>query len=297
MTLVMQYVCLVLIVGAVQLDCARILGIFHIPSVSHQMVFQSIWKELSLRGHEVVVMSPNPINDPSLTNLTEVDLGVLYEHMKGLQKEMVGGLNHWFWSHSVEKCAQLVMQSLFDHEEVQKLISDKSSHFDIVLMQAYYPIPAIFSVKFNCPLVGIASYALANPLYEIIGTPGHPVLYPDLTTSFSGDLSFLEKVEAILFYWYHRYFYFYKTLPFLDNIIKQNFGKSAPNLEDILKNMSMVLVNTNPILHKPRPYGPNVIELGGRMHLKPPKPLPLVRIFYFSFRFYEQFFYRIFKNF
>jgi glucuronosyltransferase len=40
---------------------ARILGIFPTPSISHQLPFQAIMKALAARGHNVTVISPDPL--------------------------------------------------------------------------------------------------------------------------------------------------------------------------------------------------------------------------------------------
>lgn len=45
-------------------ESARILCVFQMPAVSHHQVFQPIWKELSVRGHEVVVVTPLPLKEP-----------------------------------------------------------------------------------------------------------------------------------------------------------------------------------------------------------------------------------------
>jgi hypothetical protein len=39
----------------------RILGIFPSPSLSHQLVFQTIMKALAARGHHVTVISTDPL--------------------------------------------------------------------------------------------------------------------------------------------------------------------------------------------------------------------------------------------
>lgn len=274
----MTFAVLTLSLFLVQCDCAKILGIFNIPSISHQMVFQPIWKELSLRGHEVTVLTTDPLNNPSLSNLTEVDLSILYESLKPLRKQMVGVMDHWSWTRSLDGFAKAATRSFFAHQEVQKLIRSKSRRFDLVLTEMLFPAPAVFAVKFNCPLMGVASFSLPAPIHEMVGTPVHPLLYRDYCTNFGEEFTFAEKVEAVLFYWYHRFKYFYEILPEMDEEIKKHFGKGVPAVMEIVsKNLSMVLLNTNPILHKARPLGPNVIEIGGRMHLKPIKPLPQVQ--------------------
>lgn len=74
---------------------ARILGVFAFPSISHQIVFQPIWRELSLRGHQVTVLTPNPIHDQSLTNLTEIDLSFTYKTLKKFKEKASQGLDYW----------------------------------------------------------------------------------------------------------------------------------------------------------------------------------------------------------
>lgn len=295
MYLLTQFVSIFMVI--VYSNGAKILGIFNIPSISHQVVYQPIWKELSLRGHEVTVFSPNILNDPLLTNLTEIDLHFLYDDLKDLEKKMVGGMNHWHWTKNVEQFAQQSTKKLFASPEIQNLIKDNSRKFDVMLVEGIYASPAIFAHKFKCPLIGIASLTVPNPVHELAGTPGHPILYTDLSTDFGENLSFFQKVDAVLFYWYHRYLFFHETLPSMNRVIKKYFGDDAPDLQEILKNTSMMFLNTNPIIHKPRPYGPNVIELGGRMHLKPNKELPPVRTTLIFFqKVHLRLFYRNFKT-
>ncbi|KAJ9600232.1 hypothetical protein L9F63_009457, partial [Diploptera punctata] len=42
-------------------DGARILGIFPTPAFSHQLTYQTIMKALAARGHQITVISPNPL--------------------------------------------------------------------------------------------------------------------------------------------------------------------------------------------------------------------------------------------
>ena len=79
MKLICGVVSLVISLCAVKFAyCARILGVVPIPSYSHQIVYRPIWRELSLRGHQVVVMTTDPMKDPALTNLTEIDWHFAY---------------------------------------------------------------------------------------------------------------------------------------------------------------------------------------------------------------------------
>lgn len=50
---------LVVVLGAA--ECANILMIFPTPSISHQIVFQALVKDLAARGHHLTVLTPNVI--------------------------------------------------------------------------------------------------------------------------------------------------------------------------------------------------------------------------------------------
>lgn len=256
---------------------ARILGVFPMPSVSHQIVFQPIWKELSLRGHEVTVLTPNPLNDPSLTNLTEIDLSFTYKLMEGFKELVSQGTTHWTIINTAIDLFLDMSRKFFEHEGVQRIIKDNTTSYDVILVEVMDAKGYAFAGKFKCPLIGIASLTVVTPTHEAIGNPIHPVLHPDiLTPYYGGAMGFLEKVDAILFYIYQKYFYYDEYLTRIHSMSKEYVGSELPDFQSIERNISMLFVNTNPIIQGVRPYGPNVIEFGDGIHIKPPKPLPSV---------------------
>lgn len=54
----------------------KILAVFPIPSISHQVVFRKITQELARRGHEITVITPDPIyrNGDAPSNFIEIDV-------------------------------------------------------------------------------------------------------------------------------------------------------------------------------------------------------------------------------
>lgn len=279
----MQFVICVFLALILRVDSAKILGVFTVPSVSHQIVYQPIWKELSLRGHEVTVLSPNPLNDPFLTNLTEIDLSFMYKKLDEFKEELSKGMDHWSMMGNIGKIFLKTSLHLFTDQQVQKFIKDNNKSFDVVLVEVIDPITYAFAAKFQCPIIGVASLSVPNPIHEAIGTPMHPVLHPDFYTPYyGGDLGFFQKIDAVFFDLYERYVYNYIYFPGLNSALKEQFGYEIPDLHDIQKNISMLFLNTHPILQGVRPYGANVIEFGDGIHIKPSKPLPLVcKLFFF----------------
>lgn len=64
------------------------------------------------------------------------------------------------------------------------------------------------------------------------------------------------------------------------------FGKDAPDADTLMKNISLVFVNSHFTFHLPRPWFPNSIEIGG-IHVTKPKPLPEVSRSQFINRIYN----------
>lgn len=136
-------------------NTANILGVFPMPSISHQKSFLNIGKELSLRGHQVTLIVTNPMFNKSLTNLTEIDISHVYNILK--EKNFAEALAS---DHSAmdsvfhfrvmgKKMAKIV----FSTPAVQDLIrSDK--HFDLVIVETHETIFFAFGARFKAPIIG-----------------------------------------------------------------------------------------------------------------------------------------------
>jgi len=61
------------------------------------------------------------------------------------------------------------------------------------------------------------------------------------------------------------------------------FGKDVPDSYMLMKKISLVFVNSHFSFNLPRPWMPNLIEIGG-IHVVDPKPLPKVRVFFFKIK-------------
>lgn len=276
--LIVKCVALFLVVVVSHVHSAKILGVFTVASVSHQIVFQPIWKELSLRGHQVTVLTPNPLKDPSLTNLTEIDLSFMYAKLEEFKGDFSKGMNHWTAIDIFLNVFSNISSHLVLQDDVQNFIKDNSKSYDVVLVEIMDPLTYVFAAKFNCPIIGVASLTVTNPIHVDLGNPTHPVLHPDLLTPYyGGKLSFFEKVDAVLFDLYQRYKYKSSYFTAVNAIAKKYYGEQYRDLESIQKNLSIVFLNTHPILQGVRPYGPNIIQIGSGIHIKSPKPLTSVR--------------------
>lgn len=262
-------------------ECARILGIIPTPSYSHQVVYHPLWRELSLRGNQLTVLTTDPINDPALTNLTEINLHFTYEwwnkNLLNLINESQKGVFESF-NAFVYILHDLMIQEL-EHPEVEKLIKNETEHFDVLLIEFMYPTMVAFAERFKCPFISMSSMDMPSVVYEMVGNPTHPLLYPDPILPFAGDLTFTETLISTILPIFTKLYNSMYVLPLEQPTIEKYFGSNYPPLDDIVKNLSMLFINTDPIFHPIRPLVPAVVQIGGGIHIRPPKPLPKVNYF------------------
>lgn len=88
-------------------------------------------------------------------------------------------------------------------------------------------------------------------------------------------MTFLERLESTLFGLLQEALHVSFYLPSHDKTMRKYFGEDLPPIQEIITNTSVVLVNHHYSLAFPRPYLPNMIEIGG-FHVEAPKPLPEV---------------------
>lgn len=263
-----------------QVNSAEILCISLIPSVSHQIAFQSIWKELSLRGHKVTVFTANAIKDPTLANLTEIEVGDGYTYMKESNFTTKINSDSTVFTRYLNTydIIQNALEAQMNNPEIQKLLK-QNAEYDLLLL-GYFSSPLLlgFASKFKCPFVIMSPLSGSLHLHDSFGNPAHPVLNPEFLMPFPKAETIYQRFVSVYFSLWSRLAYSYYLLPKIDKIARGYFGKNMPYLGEIETNASLLLVNTNRFLHTIRPNVPAVVEMG-QTNIKPKKPLPTVSIF------------------
>ncbi|KAK4872332.1 hypothetical protein RN001_014361 [Aquatica leii] len=254
------------------IPCARILGIIPTPSYSHQVIFQPLWKELSLRGHQVTVLTTNPIKDSTLTNLTEIDTSFSYKILQDKLLEIIDTRNVFKVIDLSLKIFSIVFDKQLEHPQVKQLINDSNMQFDLVIFEYVTNMPMAFAMKFSCPLIGVASIEVPNILHKLLGHPTHPILYPFFLLNKSDKLTLSERVIAVVYEFVLELYVDWISLPFQQSIVQKHFGQHY-NLMKIINNVSLVFINSNPIFDVIRPTTPILVPIGGNLMRLPSKPL------------------------
>ncbi|XP_046601304.1 uncharacterized protein LOC107222351 [Neodiprion lecontei] len=262
-------------------DAARILAVLPTASVSHQVVFQKLMLELNKRGHELVVVTPNPVNDPTLKNYTEIDISFQYSDKDTLPNIInLRGNVDWFGLLKVfEPMLSKHAVQIFEHPELKKLYDPNSGEeFDLILMQMFItPAFMSFAARFKAPMIGIVSASLQTSVQYAIG---NPILHSD-PSNWQLDMkspgsSWIpwRRLDNFIQSW--RFIHYHRTviLPKYQKIAEKYLGIDIPDLHDLEKNVSLIFVNQQGPISFAKPNVPKVIEIGGFHVADKIKPLP-----------------------
>lgn len=277
-----QLVSLVLAVWCISFtECARILAVAPLPSYSHQVAFRPIWKELSLRGHNVTLITTDPINNSSLSNLTEIDIhDVTYLIWRSsgivplLQKKETKRNPFTIIDKYMEVFDNLTAV-IMEQKEVKQLL-DSDTKFDLVMTEPLLLVGLGFADWYRSKLILVMSLEASSYLHAAMGNPTHPVLYPDAVVTVSST-SYISRVIATLISFSNtilRIRYYNSAT----HLLRKHFGEDASSARDIIDKANMLFVNVNPIFGGVRPVTPSTIYFGRGSHLQPENPLPAVSI-------------------
>ncbi|XP_047036556.1 UDP-glycosyltransferase UGT5-like [Helicoverpa zea] len=256
-------------------DAARILAVYPIPSISHQVTFRPITLELVKRGHEVVVVTADPMfkKGEAPQNLTEIDVHDLSYNVweafmnseRGKKEDLISQM----------RVGVEVLVELFDKqmqvEEVKELRKGKQ-HFDLLLTEAVVKEALAFSHIYKVPVIQVSSFGAMFENYKVLGAPVHPFLYPESMAMRIYNLTMYEKLNEL----YVKYTVesLFASIEERQNVLlKKYFGDDLPSMQELQNNVDMLFLNVNPIWEGSRPVPPSVIHLGG-LPQKPNKELP-----------------------
>lgn len=262
-------------------ESSRILIIVPTPSISHNVIFHPIIKKLSERGHEIVSITTAPLNNPKLTNLTEINVREIsynvFEDKHLMAESRYQKISNFQMLQNLANVLITTCDVQLNYSEVQNLINSDQK-FDLLIVEyLVYPVFYHFKTIFNVPMVGITSMSLPLAQQDAIGGFVHPAFYLDTVGLSSRSLSFWQRLFNFIYLFQYRLFYHYFYLEMQEKLATKYFGNisNKQRLWDLETSVDLVLTNTNPIFNIPRAIVPQNVEIGG-IHLKDSKDLPKV---------------------
>ncbi|XP_013139053.1 PREDICTED: UDP-glucuronosyltransferase 2B7-like [Papilio polytes] len=248
------------------METARILAVFPTPSISHQIVFRPLTQALSRRGHEVTVVTTDPVNsnDPELVNLTEIDLhNISY---KSMNKDLFEtyGKEESMYSQIFMFANKLtnIFEEQLKTKEIQMLLQHSENYYDLLILEACVRPALVFSHVYKAPVIQISSLGGMLFNYEALGVPIHPTVYFTTLRQKLYNLSIWDNLmECKIFL--QVYFVHFICEHLQNAMLRSYFGADVPSIAELNNNIDMLFLATNPIWAGNTPVPPSVIFIGG----------------------------------
>ena len=253
-------------------ESANILGVFYYPSYSHQIVYQSLVKDLADRGHHLTILTADRMNS-NHPNITEIYMENLYmDNINFVESRDFGGLKliYRLLDEQVKRTDRQMNQP-----EVRELIVNHANYkFDLVLLEYLFASPMLgFAELYKCPMIGISAIGVGFPVHELMGNVVNPSIHSEIILPYQhGRMSFFQRLHSFLQYCGTKFL----LQPMFEiwgiRQARKYFINSTASLNELESRVELMFVNTNPVLDYVRPITPNTIQLGS-MHVNPPNPV------------------------
>ncbi|KRG01688.1 UDP-glycosyltransferase UGT5 isoform X2 [Drosophila mojavensis] len=170
----------------------------------------------------------------------------------------------------------MLTSCVLEDDKVQQLLQGDET-FDLVLLETVQT-EALFGLAqhFKALTMGISSYGTDRHIDELMGNISPLSFNPMLLSSRTERMSYEQRLwnvwDASLS-WVHKRLV---HLPSQERLYAKYFPKASRTLEQVLDSFSLMLLGQHFTLSYPRPYLPNMIEVGGLhlQHSREPQPLP-----------------------
>lgn len=263
----MQGFVLVILYFAISGDGYNILGIFPHSARSHHIYFTALVEELSRRQHNVTVINYHPM--PNLPKVVRISLlgkenvSVTVNIEKRLELLSISDISMAYTTAIKYKdIANRNCIKMIENKEIRKII-DLAVHFDLVIIEQFVSDCGFaIAYKLNAPTIGITAHILKPWSYSRLGAPNNPAFVPNHFFASGAKPNLFNKMKSLIVN-YGMNLYYERVIQNSDQEIVNKVYPDVPPLEDLGKNMSLVLINQYFPLTRPQLYSSNVIEVGG----------------------------------
>lgn len=126
-----------------------------------------------------------------------------------------------------------------------------------------------FGPHFNAPIIAFSPTVASKATTDMVGTPSPLSYVPHIMLPFTEEMTFPQRFLNTLINFFEWIFFDFMYMPGQMRIYEDAFqNPEKPSLNDVRRNVSLVLLNSHFTLNYPRPYMVNMIDIGG-IHLSP----------------------------
>ncbi|CAK1543150.1 unnamed protein product [Leptosia nina] len=236
---------------------------------SHYIVHRIYLQELVRRGHNVTIISHFPETNPP-QNHHDVSLA---GSIKILEDDMPLVRNY----RTVISIATFLTESgrencevMLANKNVQDLMRRKPK-FDVAVVEQFNSDCGLgLAHVLGAPVVGLTSHILMPWTYNRFGIPYHPAYVSFHFLEGGTKPTLYQRIERVLFDYYFKTRYYMAQKRDQQSLAK--YFDDIPPLEDLAKEIKLLLLYQNFVLTGSQLFPANVIEIGG-YHVSEAKPL------------------------
>lgn len=279
---------------------ANILMVFTVVSRSHSIPGFELSKVLAKRGHNITFVAPYGSNEKP-ENVTRIVMDEITAYCEGtitfltLLPVLKKSLTHLlakkktkFFSEMNKKVLNFnatlftIIKEMFvnmnnlttptrlylENEKFQQLFTSNQT-FDLIIIELVMSeFLVVLGHHFKAPVIGFTPYGTVELSNMATWNPQPFAYVPSIFFDYTDQMTFMQRVLNSVAITISSLFVAYGVYPLHSYILREKFP-DAPPFEEMLQNLSLVLVNGHfSIVETPRPYLPNVIPIGG-MHVQP----------------------------
>ncbi|ODN00424.1 UDP-glucuronosyltransferase 2B23 [Orchesella cincta] len=255
----------------------KILAVTFFSSKSHKLTYMPLFEELGKRGHEITYLNPiksiktiKNVKEILTLDWDEVEKKIMTEKKFDLFEDKANNkmmnpflMIDWF---------QDLCRDSYDLPIIQEILKES---YDLIFVQPLFNDCVLGLVhKLKAPLVLFSPVSLAGFHAEKVGSHFPPSFNPNIFLSYPREMTFYQRfvnfgfnlmMEGILRFYFE---------PGMEAIYREKLGdESIPSVREIMGNASLFLSNGHFTLHGPKPFMPDIVDVGG-LHSRPAQPIP-----------------------
>ncbi|KAF5894020.1 UDP-glucuronosyltransferase 1-1, partial [Clarias magur] len=249
---------------------------------SHWLSMKILVEELSVRGHEMVVLVPETSllirgSDAYTTRIFKVPF--TKDELDGIMKKMQDRfMNAPAFSDILENLSGLLRftdmqvkacEALLYNETLMQDLRDK--HFDLMLTDPFLPCGPIIAEAFSLPAVYFLRGLLCGFDTEAAQCPAPPSYVPRLFGQLSDIMTFPQRVVNVLMAGFDSFIC--KRFFFSFDELTSRYLKKDISYKEVLEHASIWLHRYDFTFEYPKPLMPNMVPIGG-INCAKQKPLP-----------------------
>ncbi|XP_055903464.1 UDP-glucosyltransferase 2-like [Eupeodes corollae] len=273
-TVFYSYFCIFFAIKIVFHDGYKILGVFPSSSPSHYILGSALLKGLAAKGHKVSAITAFPHNE-QIENYEEIPIPKVLESFEDVLKdiEKPGGKSLLQYYNSIMTTGSTLSEKVLEQPIVQRLLTSKNRTFDLIICEIYLN-DALYGLgqHFNAPLITLSPMGSSLLSSILSGAPIPPSFVPNILLGSTDRMNFVERALNLAVLTVENIIYQLYWLPYQSKVYNKFFPNAKLTFEEVMMNVSLILLNQHFSISNPEPLLQNMVEVGG-LHISRQKQL------------------------